>query len=91
MQERGVEQSSALDRAGPESLDDVPCLAEAGWVVRANLDPVGVPPVELGTDKGRDVDPLIVTLSRSPLISTFIISTPRMATPIRSTARNWRW
>src|SRR5260370_5510408 len=56
MQHLWVQPAGPSDGLSPEPLDDVPRLAEASWVCRAHLGPVGIPPVELGVDQRSDVD-----------------------------------
>ena len=45
-------------RLVPEPPEDLPRLAEPGRVLRAHLDPVGLPAVKLGLDQRADVDPV---------------------------------
>src|SRR5680860_949522 len=56
MQQLGFQPTGPIDGLAPESLDDVPRLAEASRVSGAHLRSVGIPPVELGVDQGSDVN-----------------------------------
>jgi len=66
-----------FDGLAPEPLEDVPRLTEAGWVCRAHLGPVGIPPVQLRVHQGPDVD----TIDRQVLDLALDVGAGQFDTP----------
>jgi hypothetical protein len=56
VQQPGRQAPGVLDGLGPETVKDVPRLAESGRVGWAHLGPVGAPPVELRLNERPEVD-----------------------------------
>ena len=81
MQQVWIQAAGPLGGAVPQPLDDVPCLAKAGGVSGAQLDPLGIAPVERLHYRGPTLTPLTFRLPISPDISTSFSSTPRSFTP----------